>query len=378
MSGISDILGQLKAENRFRSVPGPVEESYFDLSSNDYLGLAERYDEYIEEFQRRFPDAGFTSSASRLLSTRQKYHHRLESLLASLYGKEALLFNSGYHANVGCIGALTLPSTLFICDKLIHASIVDGLKINSAEYKRFPHNDLRKLEKILQKESESYERIVVVVESIYSMDGDEAPLRELVELKRRYPSMLLYVDEAHAFGVRGKRGLGLCEELDTIKETDILIGTFGKAAASMGAFAIVSEELKQLLVNFARPFIFSTALPPANVAWSILMTEKIVGMQEERRHLQELGAYFASRIQKIALRQSAPSHIIPLLTGDASRAIEMAVELRKNGILALPIRRPTVPPGGERIRFSLSASMTMEKLGRVADILEEISHGNPR
>ncbi|MDE6336834.1 MAG: aminotransferase class I/II-fold pyridoxal phosphate-dependent enzyme, partial [Muribaculaceae bacterium] len=298
----------------------------------------------------------------------------LEAFLAELYGKETLLFNSGYHANVVCIGALTLPSTLFICDKLIHASIVDGLRINGAEFKRFPHNDIAKLKRILEKESSHYEHLIVVVESIYSMDGDEAPLAELVALKQHYPSILLYVDEAHAFGVRGKRGLGVCEEYDLIKHTDILIGTFGKAAASIGAFAVVTEEMKSFLINAARPFIFSTALPPVNVAWSLLMTEKILGMETERRHLAELSRYFSERISEISDQPTdSDSQIIPYLTGNAQRALDIAAKLRQAGYLALPIRRPTVPPGGERIRFSLSAAMTRQELCNVVDILQEIN-----
>ncbi len=386
MSEISQILYQLKAEHRLRNIPEPSVENHLDLSSNDYLGLGEKSSSFSREFLSRFPDASFSSSASRLLSGKQKYHLLLEDFLTSLYGKSALLFNSGYHANVGCIGALSLPSTLFICDKLIHASIIDGLKISSAEFKRFPHNDLSKLETIIRREASRYDRIVVVVESIYSMDGDEAPLKELVELKRLNPDMMLYVDEAHAFGVKGQRGLGLCEEYNLIDEVDILIGTFGKAAASMGAFAVVSEELKQLFVNTARPFIFSTALPPVNVAWSLLMTEQILKMQEERNHLEKLSIYFSRRLEKIQplicpsfkspqgkpSQKGRPSQIIPLMTGDAAKALEIAAMLREEGVIALPIRRPTVPPGGERIRFSLSAALTHAQLEKVADILENI------
>lgn len=382
MSAIQDILNRLNSESRLRKIPEPISQAHIDLSSNDYLGLGMRFQEFQAEFRDRFPDAAFSSSASRLLSTRQNYHLLLEDFLASLYGKETLLFNSGYHANVGCIGALTLPSTLFLCDKLIHASIIDGLKINGAEYKRFPHNDVAKLKTILEKESGKYERIVIVVESIYSMDGDHAPLREIVEIRNQRHDVLLYVDEAHAFGVRGRCGLGLCEELGLIGYTDILIGTFGKAAASVGAFAVVSAEIKNLLINTARPFIFSTALPPVNVAWSLLMTEKIIGMEAERQHLQDLSNYFRTRLSDvcfecketdpaIALQNSGNSQIIPFIIGDATKAVEIAHKLKQYSILALPIRRPTVPPGGERIRFSLSAALTEDQLGYSADMLEQ-------
>lgn len=371
MPGINDILSSLRKENRLRSIPSLSPEGMLDLSSNDYLSLGQRCDEFREEFLDRFSDASFSSSASRLLSAKQRHHKDLEEYLSLLYGKPALLFNSGYHANVGCIGALSLPSTLIICDKLIHASVVDGLRIAGSEFKRFPHNDMVKLRKILKKESGSYERIVIVAESIYSMDGDTAPLAELAAIKKEYPGTMLYIDEAHAFGVRGEKGLGLAEELHLIDEIDLLIGTFGKAAASAGAFAVCSEELKSLLVNTARPFIFSTALPPVNVAWTRLMVEKITGMQEERKRLAALSSYFSKNIERISGKPTgSESQIIPYLTGDAAKALAIAAGLREAGVIALPIRRPTVPPGGERIRFSLGAGMTPEMLQPAIDLLE--------
>lgn len=373
MAAIKDILQSLSDDNRLRSIPQESEAGILDLSSNDYLSLGSRFDEYREEFLDRFPDAAFSSSASRLLSSRQKYHGALEEMLAALYGKPALLFNSGYHANVGCIGALTLPSTLFICDKLIHASVIDGLRISGAVFKRFPHNDVDKLRQMLEKEAGKFERTVVVVESVYSMDGDETPLAELTALRRLYPGMMLYVDEAHAFGVRGDRGLGIAEEKGLTAEIDLIIGTFGKAAASAGAFAITSPEMKSLLINCARPFIFSTALPPVNIAWSMLMLEKITGMDEERGHLAEISRAFSERLDEISgLTTPSTSQIIPYMTGDAAKALAIAARLREAGILALPIRRPTVPPGGERIRFSLGAGMRMEQFGDLFKVLEEM------
>ena len=306
MPTINGILQTLKSENRLRTIPEEPATDMLDLSSNDYLSLGASFREFTKEFTDRFPDAAFSSSASRLLSTRQNYHLRLEDMLQRLYGRPALLFNSGYHANVGCIGALSLPSTLFVCDKLIHASVIDGLRINGAEFKRFPHNDATKLENIVEKESEKYERIVVVAESIYSMDGDEAPIDKLVELKRRFSNVILYVDEAHAFGVRGEKGLGVAEEIGLTEDIDIIVGTFGKAAASAGAFAVASPEMKSLLINLSRPFIFSTALPPANIAWTILMLEKILDMGDARKHLAEISRTFTERINKIAREERHP------------------------------------------------------------------------
>lgn len=368
---INDTLKSLKEQHRFRNIPSHRDAGVLDLSSNDYLSLAAHGEEYFQEFIRDLDFVSFSSSASRLLSGNQRYHLRLERLLSDLYGKDSLLFNSGYHANVGCIGALTFPSTLFLCDKLIHASIIDGLRISGSEFKRFPHNDIGKLKDILNKVMGNYENIVIVVEAIYSMDGDEAPLREIVALKDSFPGLMLYVDEAHSFGVRGKKGLGLSEELGIIDKIDVIIGTLGKAAASSGAFAICSEELKSLFVNSSRPFIFSTALPPVNAAWSEHMIRKIVSMEEERNKLAALSAWFRSSMEKLTgLENISSSQIIPLITGDAEEALRLAEILKGNGIIALPIRRPTVPPGGERIRFSLGANMDIEILQPVFDILK--------
>jgi len=375
MPTINGILQTLKSENRLRTIPEEPATDMLDLSSNDYLSLGASFREFTKEFTDRFPDAAFSSSASRLLSTRQNYHLRLEDMLQRLYGRPAFLFNSGYHANVGCIGALSLPSTLFVCDKLIHASVIDGLRINGAEFKRFPHNDATKLENIVEKESEKYERIVVVAESIYSMDGDEAPIDKLVELKRRFSNVILYVDEAHAFGLMGEKGLGVAEEIGLTEDIDIIVGTFGKAAASAGAFAVASPEMKSLLINLSRPFIFSTALPPANIAWTILMLEKILDMGDARKHLAEISRTFTERINKIAREESpSTSQIIPFMTGDAAKALKIASRLRESGIIALPIRRPTVPPGGERIRFSLGAGMETTQFERVFKVLEEAAN----
>lgn len=372
MTDISSILQNLASEQRLRTIPSGESAGLIDLSSNDYLSLATRQEEFIPEFLERFYDASFSSSASRLLSMKQRYHLMLEDYLSSLYKKEVLLFNSGYHANVGAVGALsTLPSTLFICDKLCHASIIDGTLMARAEVKRFPHNDINRLETIIIKNKENYRHLVVVVESIYSMDGDAAPLRELVELRKKYPEIILYIDEAHAFGVKGQRGLGLAEELGVIDDIDVLNGTFGKAAASMGAFAAVSEEMKSLFINSARSFIFSTALPPVNIAWTLMMVEKITGMTEERRKLSSLSEEFSRRIEGITGNPTgSSSQIIPFMTGDASRALKIAGKAREAGFIALPIRRPTVPPGGERIRFSLGANMDMQNILPLFDILK--------
>lgn len=363
-----EILGRLREEQRLRCIPKAM--SGLDLISNDYMGLGARSSEFLDEYIKRFPYPAMSASASRLLQRNQDLHNELENLLDSLYGKKTLLFNSGYHANVGALSALSVPGTLIISDKLAHASMIDGIRLGYGDSARFAHNDMGMLRRIMQKKASDYRQVVIVTESVFSMDGDLAPLKELIEIKKEYPGTLLYVDEAHGFGVMGERGLGLCEALDVTADIDMIVGTLGKAAAGFGAFIAASVPLHDYLLNAARSFIFSTAMPPAVVAWDMLMIEKLLTMGDERRYLLSLSEWF--RYELTAIRGEANvsrSQIVPVHAGSAARAIEMASRLREAGIDALPIRRPTVPAGGERIRLSLSAALSRDDLRRVLDVL---------
>lgn len=379
MNRFEKTLSELEASTMLRSIPEET-AGMIDLVSNDYLGLATREPEFRDEFLSKYPDAQFSSSASRLLSDRQKYHKLLEDSLSSLYEKSILLFNSGFHANEGVLSALGNENTTFLTDSMMHASGWDGLMLaqfhRKAEMKIFPHNDMEALEgmiKDIHKHGPERE-IIIVTESIFSMDGDLAPLSRLVEIKNRYPQTLLYLDEAHGFGVRGKYGLGLAEEEGLISEVDILIGTFGKAGASMGAFVATTREIRDFLLNKARSFIFSTALPPINVAWSHFMLGKILVMEREREHLKRLSKEFGQRINALApvyRPHTGDSQIIPFVCGDAALAVKMAARLRENGYNVLPIRRPSVPRGGERLRLSLNASLSLDQLIPLSGLIED-------
>ncbi len=367
----ADILERFDQESRLRVIPQDrTSIPRIDMTSNDYLGLGAAWNKFMPEFKNRYPDASFSSSASRLLSARQDNHLNLENLLGSLYNKEVLLFNSGYHANVGIIQALAIPGTIFLCDKLVHASMIDGLKLSGAEYRRWHHNDIASLRLLLEKNRDK--RCIVALESVYSMDGDIAPLKEIVDLKKDYPEMILYVDEAHAFGTRGRQGLGVAEETGVIDQIDILVGTLGKAAASTGAFVATHPILKEYFVNCSRSFIFSTALPPVNAAWSHFMIINMLRMTKEREHLDQISRRFREELEKISGKPiDSRSHIVPFLIGDASEALKVATRLSLKGIDALPIRRPTVPEGGERIRFSLSSDMTDQQIDYVLEALKD-------
>lgn len=341
-----------------------------NLSSNDYLGLS-RDMQLRKEFLTRAMEEylPLSSTSSRLLTGNYPVYTELEKALASAYGKEsALVFNSGYHANVGILPALADKETLILADKLVHASLIDGIRLSGATYKRFRHQDYEQAEQILQASVRTYKRIILVTESIFSMDGDIADLHRLVRLKQEYPNVLLYVDEAHAIGVRGKTGLGIAEESGTLPDIDLLVGTFGKALASMGAFVACSRLLHDVLVNRMRPLIFSTALPPLQVAWTSYLFQLLPHMEERRKHLQRLSASVAQALQGKGGEISS-SHIIPYIVKDSEDCLRLAEFLQRKGFYCLAIRPPTVPQGTARLRLSITADMDEENIRPLNELL---------
>lgn len=366
-------LQQIEQQGNLRKIPSEPAEGLIDLSSNDYMSIASNRS-FFEEFYNQCDknDIYMSSSASRLLSQKQKNYDALECLLKDLYKKEILLFNSGYHANTGTISAIAAGNTLIVADKLVHASIIDGITLSRRDFLRFRHNDITHLRTILSKKASEYDRIIVVVESIYSMDGDICDLNSLVASKEEYPNVILYVDEAHGFGVRGKYGLGIAEESGLISQIDIIIGTFGKAAASTGAFTATSATLKKFLTNKARSFIFSTALPPVSCLWTKFVVEKLTSMDKERKQLLDTSEYLNEKFSAYNGNIRSHSQIVPLITGSSNKAVALSKELLKRGYIALPIRKPTVPEGTERIRFSLNAKFRKEQAERLYAEIKDI------
>ncbi len=373
---ITETLDKLRESGNFRTIPEQQREGLVDLSSNDYLGLTQDL-----ELRQQLMDTAascalpLSASASRLLAASQEEFDRLEDMLRDLYpGREALIFNSGYHANTGLISALADRDTLVLADRLVHASIIDGIALSRAKLIRWHHNDTQHLQQLLDDNHDKYSNILIITESVFSMDGDQAPLEEIARIKGEYRNAWLYVDEAHAFGVLGPQGLGLVANLPDPMQTDIVVGTFGKALGSVGAFALTSTEMHDFMVNRARSFIFSTALPPINIMWTRLLIGKMLTMDSERKHLQRLAQDLSAMIRvwqselnlpegspafsaATALADNPPSHIQPLIVGNARKAIDLSQSLLDQGIKVLPIRTPTVPPGTERLRFSLSAAI---------------------
>ena len=373
-------LTQLKDASNLRRLPEVEHDGVYvvregqrmlNLSSNDYLGLAGRRDlqqDFLGKLGGDLPP--MSSSSSRLLTGNYSVYTTLEQRMAADFGREAaLLFGSGYHANTGILPALADKHDLILADKLVHASLIDGMRLSEAVTQRYRHNDYTHLEHLLEKYAANYERVFVVTESVFSMDGDVVDLRRLVAIKKRYPQVVLYVDEAHAVGVRGNHGLGVAEECGLLGEIDLLVGTFGKAMASMGAYLVCDAEIRELLVNRMRPLIFSTALPPMQVAWTLFMWERIGGMNEQRQHLRRLSSLLSQALQGRGGEISS-SHIVPFIVGDSKDCIRVAECLQREGFYCLPVRPPTVPQGTSRIRFSLTAAVQEDDVARLISCLQ--------
>ena len=335
-------LIQLEQTGNLRGLPGIEldgkwihldEKKMLNLSSNDYLGIAsdqKMRQDFLSNLD--IDKAIFSSSSSRLLTGNYPVYKKVEHLLTDLYKKEsALVFSSGYHMNMGILPAIADKNTLILADKLVHASIIDGIRISSAQCIRYRHQDYRQLEELLDKHHAGFRSMIIVTESIFSMDGDVSPLPLLVQLKKKYPNTFLYVDEAHAVGVRGLNGLGIAEEEDCIPEIDLLCGTFGKAFASMGGFVVCSKIFRDYLINRMRTFIFTTALPPIQLEWSFFVINQMINMKEERMWLRKSSQKVKEALEGKGFTSTSSSHILPVVIGDSKETILKAGEMQRKG-----------------------------------------------
>lgn len=366
------ILEELKSHSHFRNLKNfeKKDEKYIyykgkkllNLSSNNYLNIADNQaitQEFLDNVGNKY---SFGSASARLLTGTLPVYQELEELLSSLYGKEsALLYNSGYHANVGISSALNQKGDVVFSDKLNHASIIDGMRLSDGKFFRFLHNDMHALEKLLERERKNFNNAFIITESVFSMDGDIEDLKKIVELKKKY-NCIMIIDEAHAFGVFGENGLGVAEELGIIDDVDLLVGTFGKAIGSMGAFVTGSKTMIDFLINKSRSFIFSTALPPINIAFSKWIIEtQISKTAQKRKNMLNLAKKFGSQ-----------SHIIPVVIGENKDTVDLCEVLFHNGYFTLPIRPPTVPVGTSRLRLSLTADIREEELQTLKEKIDEV------
>ncbi|HTG45646.1 MAG TPA: 8-amino-7-oxononanoate synthase [Verrucomicrobiae bacterium] len=359
-----------------------------NFSSNDYLGLANE-PALKEAAQQAIRDYGTGSGASRLICGSLKPHHDLDEALAAFKGTQAALsFSSGYATALGTICALLEKNDVIILDKLVHASIVDAAKLSGAKLRVFAHNDTDDLEKILKwadarqkcdpNASSEKPRVLIVTESVFSMDGDLAPLREIVELKERYGAWLM-LDEAHATGLFGEKRRGLAEAFELAEHVDIGMGTLGKALGSAGGFICGSRALIDFLINRARSFIFSTAPSPSNSAAARAAIELV---QSEAGELRRCLLWARVDDVKNGLTGSSfgfpvvRSAIVPILIGAETKAVQLSAALRERGVYIPAIRYPTVGRGEARLRLTVTAAHTIadvEQLTRTFNDLKGAS-----
>lgn len=350
---------------------------YLAFCSNDYLGLA-NHPQVVAAFRKAAEHYGVGSGASHLVNGHSAEHHALEEELAAFTGRDrALLFSTGYMANLGVISTLVGQGDGVFEDRLNHASLLDGGLLSGARFQRFLHNDLDNLRKRLQRTD--VERKLVVVDGVFSMDGDMAPLPQLARLCAEENAWLM-VDDAHGFGCFGETGGGSAQHfgLDQ-QQLPVLMGTLGKAFGTFGAFVAGSHTLVETLINFARPYIYTTALPPAVAAATRASLRLLQEESWRRQHLQEL----ISRLRNGAAQLDLPlmdslSPIQPLLLGDDARALAFSRKLEERGLLVTAIRPPTVPEGSTRLRITLSASHSLEDVDLLLDALGQIQRSLPR
>jgi 8-amino-7-oxononanoate synthase len=378
-------LEQLDLARRLRVVSGPQGprvlldgKPVLLLCSNNYLGLAD-HPRVREAAAQAATQWGVGTGASRLVSGTMTIHQRLEQRLADFEGSEAcVLFGSGYLANLGVIGALAGPGDTIFSDELNHASIIDGCRASRAEIVVYRHLDCEHLERCLrQMEPAAHRREppagrrLIVTDSVFSMDGDTAPLARIVELARAYDARVI-VDEAHATGALGPGGRGALAEAGLQGEVDVLVGTLGKALGSYGAYVCASEEMVRYLINTARPLIFSTALPPPSTAGALAALELLEEQPGEVSRLHASAHTLRGALAKEGFDvEASDMHIVPLVVGDSKSAMRLCEAALERGVFAQAIRPPTVPSGTSRLRLTTIASHTTEELHGAAKTLAD-------
>jgi 8-amino-7-oxononanoate synthase len=338
-----------------------------NFSSNDYLDLA-HHPHVIERSRQALETYGIGATASRLVTGTLPIHEELEKRLAKEKGyPSALVFGSGYMANAGIIPVLTGRGDIIFADKLVHASMIDACKLSGARLIRFSHNDPQALRNRLEQAAGSIGRKLIITESVFSMDGDIAPLKEIAALAEEFGAMFM-VDEAHSSGIFGPHGAGLIREQNLEHSVTVSMGTMSKAFGGYGGFAACSDALRQLLINSARAFVFTTAPPPAVIGAALGTLDVLDASPNLGACLQANAAYFRELLQNAGLNTlQSESQIIPVIIGENKKALAASEKLREQGIIAAAIRPPTVPEGSARLRLSVTLAHTVDDLERTAN-----------
>jgi len=362
-------LDRRKKDSLFRSLEVGG-SSRLNLSSNDYLQLR-NHPQVIAAARKTLDEEGSSSSASPLLSGYLPVHESLlQKLLQWKQMSNGLLFNTGFMANQAVLKHLPGPKDLILVDRLIHHSVIQGILQSQAEYKRYRHIDLGHLEELLTQHSKDYETIFVVTESVFSMDGDYPDLKAMAELKTRFPFVWV-LDEAHGTGVFGTTGGGLAEEMGVLKDVDILVGTLGKALASMGAYILAhSQTVTDYLVNYSGEFIYSTYLAPTCAGAATAAIDLIQGMDGPRKKLRKNAAWFREELKNSGWSTNDyDSQIIPIIAEEPGKVMAMKAVFKKAGVEVGAVRPPTVPPNSSRLRLSFHSNVTRENMDEILEIL---------
>ncbi len=375
-------ISDLKAKNLFRSpvtVDSPVGarvtidgREMLCFCSNDYLGLAN--DPEIKAAAIAAIEAwGVGAGASRLVSGTMSPHVQLERALSAFEGTEAAVVTStGWQANHSAICALAGPGDLILCDKLNHASIIDAAAASGARLRTYHHTNVDRLTDVLKKHRDKYHQCLIVTDSLFSMDGDMAPLREIAALKRQYDAQLM-IDEAHATGVFGPAGRGVAEFLAVEDDIDVKVGTLSKGLGTLGGFVAGPADLIALIRNTARPYVYTTAPPPAICAAAVKSLEIIRDQPARREKLLGMAEKFRKTLNSAGLDTlNSQSQIVPVIIGTAVEALTISEKLLAEGFLIPAIRPPTVAPGSSRLRISITASHAPEDVSRLAETLVKI------
>lgn len=374
-------LGRLKEADLLRriqrvdSAQGPVIKiegaRKVLFCSNNYLGLAS-HPALQEAAVRAVRSYGYGAAGSRLISGTMRPHVELEERLARLFGKEAaLVFPSGWTANEAVIKTIPQAGDLVLLDKLDHASIIDAARSGAAGFRTYRRDRLGRLERLLAEKQSAHK--FIVTESVFSMDGDTADLAKLVKLKKDCGGFLI-VDEAHAFGCRGARGAGLAEEMGVLEDVDIIVATLSKAVGATGGVVAGPRCVIEYLVNKARSFIYTTAPSPVNCAVAQRALDVIASEPQRRERLNANAAYLRSRLEKLGIDiGTSSSHIIPVIVGSASAALEVSRRLYDTGYLVVAIRPPTVPAGTARLRISVQSEHSKEQLEGLCEALANVA-----
>ncbi len=381
MEYISDDLIKIKESGLYRElkVVGNAQDTHVEIEgktflsfcSNNYLGLA-NHPFVVKAVKDAVEKYGWGAGASRLVSGNMTLHETLEKEISMFKRKEAaIVFPTGYMANLGAISTLVSSGDVVICDKLNHASIIDGCRLSGADFRVYAHCNMEKLENILKKSSK-YKRRLIVTDSVFSMDGDLAPLPDIVRIAAKHNAMVM-VDEAHGTGVFGKNGMGVVEHFNLNNDVDIVMGTLSKAIGSLGGYVTGNIDLISYLRNKARSFMYTTALPPAVCAASIAGIKLIQEDSSIQDSLWQNVHFVKDKLRSLSINTiSSESQIIPILIGDAQKAVAISKLLYERGILIPAIRPPTVPANSSRLRMTVMSSHTQRDLEKLFQVLSDV------